>query len=134
MDALVFNWIDANRETRREREREGERQGEKGESGRNPPLGVSIKRSIVSDRESSRGRFNGAWSPNDNWITFRVVEKHTTRLISDFVYRSGPMWTRDAFYSNIALHGAFLYHCSDMLDFRFDWISFCVITVNNCYL
>ena len=52
------NSIDLGRE--REREREGERQGEKGESGRNPPLGVSIKRSIVSDRESSRGRFNGA--------------------------------------------------------------------------
>lgn len=45
---------------------------------RNPPLGVSIKRSIVSDRESSQVRFNGAPITRDNWITFRLVRN--TRL------------------------------------------------------
>lgn len=76
MDALVFNWIGANREP-----------------ARNPPLGVSIKRSIVSDRESSQGRFNGGPISRDNRITFRVVEK--THGSTNFVRGFRPRDVRD---------------------------------------
>lgn len=61
MDALVFNWIGANREPARD-----------------PALGVSIKRSIVSDRESSQGRFNGPWSPEITGLHFESSEIHSS--------------------------------------------------------